>query len=360
MGVFAVIFICLFFYRQLGYVAYGEHRSPLLTFTEEGFGTLAGLAVFPLAYLVAIRFPLVSRNWRRNLLAHLVAVCLISLVHTTILVIARCGLFPLIGFGNDGFGDIRMRYPMEFAHFFIFYWVGVSLISLFHEVRFARERELRQAKLETSLAEVQLQNLRLQLEPHFLFNALNAISAAIYEHPRSADEMICRLADLLRQLLKSDRSQQIPLSRELELLQLYTRIMEARLENRLKLNIDLESAAEQALVPQLLLQPLVENAIRHGMDPLTFEIDIALSAYLRNDELELVIRDHGPGLAGPPLRTTGIGLRNTAERLGRLYGSRQTLRIGNAEDGGARIEIRIPFHAAGPMEQTPVLERLYV
>ena len=172
LGVFGTIFICLSFYRQLDFVANGQHRRPLLTFAEEGAGVLAGFAVFPLAYLVAIRFPLVSQRWRRNLLAHLAAVCLISVVHTTIIVIIRASVFPLIGLGNDSYGSIPVRYPMEFAHFFIFYWVGVSLVSLFHEVRFARERELQQAKLEASLAEARLQNLRLQLEPHFLFNTL--------------------------------------------------------------------------------------------------------------------------------------------------------------------------------------------
>lgn len=357
LGVFATLFICLFFYRQLDYVANGKHRAPLLTFAEEGVGALAGLAVFPLAYLVAIRFPLVSRNWRRNLLAHLVAVCLISVVHTTVIIVARSTLFPLLSI-NDSYGYLPVRYPMEFAHFFIFYWVGVSLISLFHEVRFARERELQQAELEASLAEAKLQNLRLQLEPHFLFNALNAISAAIYEDPRAADEMVCRLSELLRQLLKSDRSQQILLSRELELLQLYTRIMQARLEDRLKLHLHVEEGAEDALVPQLLLQPLVENAIRHGMGPLTFEVDVAITALLRNGELQLVIRDRGPGLAAPHPQTTGIGLRNTAERLEKLYGSRQSLRIRNAEDGGAMVEIRIPFHTAPKSEQAPVLEHV--
>ena len=355
LGVFATIFICLFFYRQLDYVANGQHRPPLLTFAEEGVGTLAGLAVFPLAYLVAIRFPVVSGRWRRNLLVHLLAVCLISIVHTSIIIFLRTSLFPLLGL-QDGYGYIPVRYPMEFAHLFIFYWVGVSLISLFHEVRFARERELQQAKLEADLAEAQLQNLRLQLEPHFLFNALNAISAAIYEDPRAADKMVCRLADLLRQLLKSDRSQQIPLQRELELLQLYTHIMEARLEHRLKLHVAIEEAAEQALVPQLLLQPLVENAIRHGMDPLTFEVDLTITARLHDAELQLFIRDHGPGLAASHSQTTGIGLRNTSERLEKLYGSHGSLRIHNAAGGGASVEIRVPFQPASETEQPAVLE----
>ena len=360
VGVFAVILICLFFYRQLDYVANGEHRPPLLTFAEEAAGAFAGVVVFPLAYLTAIRFPLVSENWRRNLLAHLIAVCLISVVHTTVIVITRATLFPLLGFGNDSYGSIPVRYPMEFAHFFIFYWVGISLISLFHEVRFARERELQQAKLETTLAEAQLQNLRLQLEPHFLFNALNAISAAIYENPRAADEMVCRLSDLLRHLLKSDRSQEIPLSRELELLQLYTRIMEARFEHRLKLELAIEDGTREALVPQLILQPLVENAIRHGMDSVNFRVDVLITARRDQGELRVTIRDHGSGINEEHPTTTGIGLRNTAERLKRLYEEHHSLRLYNAADGGAVVEIQLPFHTGPVATEAPVPEPVEV
>ncbi len=346
LGLLAALTICLFFYRQLDYVANGEHRPPLLTFLEEAIGGTAGLLVFPLIYLAAIRFPLPSPKWRRNVLAHFLAVCLISPVHTTLIAILRIALFPLFGFENH-YGDLSWRYPMEFAHLFIFYWLGIGLIYLFHEVRFAREHELRQARLEASLAEAQLQNLRLQLEPHFLFNALNAISAAIYENPRVADEMIGRLSELLRQLLKQDATQEVTLAREIELLELYTRIMEARLENRLTFSVDIEEQARQALVPQLILQPLVENAIRHGMNLVSMRFDISVVGRVENGGLKLAVRDHGPGLPTgfpPPDRLThGIGLRNTAERLERLYGHRQSVRIENAAGGGTIVELRVPL-----------------
>lgn len=343
---FAVVLICLFFYRQLDFVANGEPRPALLTFSEEAIGCLSGLIVFPLVYLAAIRFPLPSPNWRSNVLAHVAAVSLISIVHTSLIALLRALILPLIGFGHASYGYLPIRYPMEFAHLFIFYWVGVSLIYLFHEIRFAREREIRQAKLETSLAEAQLQTLRLQLEPHFLFNALNAISAAIYENPRMADEMIGRLGDLLRQLLRSDRSQEIPLTREIELLQLYTRIMEARLEKRLSVEVEMDEAAADALVPQLIFQPLVENAIRHGMSPVTFQANVCIRARRAGNTLELSVRDRGPGIETiEPLRF-GIGLRNTSERLEKLYGPRHRFEIRNAEGGGAIVEIRLPFRPA--------------
>jgi LytS/YehU family sensor histidine kinase len=176
---------------------------------------------------------------------------------------------------------------------------------------------------------------------------LNAISAAIYENPRIADEMIGRLSELLRQLLKQDATQEVTLAREIELLELYTRIMEARLESRLTFSVEIEENARQVLVPQLILQPLVENAIRHGMNLVSMRFDISVKGRLERGGLTLAVRDHGPGLPPglpPPDRLTrGIGLRNTAERLQRLYGERQSVRIENADGGGAIVELRVPL-----------------
>ena len=312
---------------------------------EEAVGGAAGFAVFPFIYLVAIRFPLLSTRWRRNLFFHLVALCLISIVHTSVIALLRMALFPILGFGSEGYGYMPARYPMEFSHLFIYYWVAVSLVYFFHEIRFSREREARQARLERDLAEAQLQNLRLQLQPHFLFNTLNAISAAIYENPGVADEMIGRLSELLRQLLKNDHSQLIPLSREMEILRLYTRIMEARLEDRINVTIAIEAAAAPALVPQFLFQPLVENAIRHGMDS-NFDVRLVIHAQKESNTLRVTIRDHGPGIDESRPLQTGIGLRNTAERLQVLYGQEFSFEIRNASGGGAVVEIHVPFQVA--------------
>ncbi len=343
--------LCLFAYRQLEFVATGLSRPALLTLLEEVVGGLAGFCVFPLIYLVAIRFPLRSPRWRRYLLVHLLAVCLISLVHTTLIAIFRVIVFPVFGFGGVSYGYMPARYPMEFAHLFIYYWVMVSLIYLFHEIRFAREREVSQAKLEASLSAAQLQNLRLQLEPHFLFNALNAISAAIYEDPRVADEMIGRLSDLLRQLLKDERAQLVPLNRELDLLGLYIGIMQARFEHRLRFTTEIVDDVRCASVPQFLLQPLIENAIHHGMDPITFEVDIQLTAHRTSDgRLLLTVKDKGPGLDPEiPLRE-GIGVRNTRERLAHLYGDHQTFSIENARGGsGALVTLLLPYSESGAL-----------
>jgi hypothetical protein len=347
-GVFGLLFICLFTYKYLDFVANGEYVSPLRPLIEEGGGALAGLLLFPVPYWVAVRFPLLSSTWWRNLPVHLLAVCVLSFLLTTIMAVERNILFPLVGLGPYHYGYMPVRYLMEFSNHFLVYWVGVSLVYLYHEVRFARERELNQAKLEANLAEAQLQNLRLQLEPHFLFNALNAISATIYEDPRAADEMIGRLSELLRHLLKSDRSQEVTLAREIDLLKLYTRIMEARLEDRLAIDIDVDPAALNALVPQLLLQPLVENSIRYGVDPNTFQARISVRAHLVNGRLHISVRDYGPGFRDSQKVEGGIGLQNTRDRLAKLYGPEHSLATRNAEEGGALVELDLPIQFAPP------------
>ncbi len=342
LAIFIVLFVSFFFYRYLEQVAVGGDYPALAIFLEELSGIAAGIVLFPLIYYVAIRFPLPSAAWRRNLPIHFLAVCAISFLITNLMWAQRLVLFPLCGLGSYDYGYMPVRYPMEFAKHFFLYWFGIGIIYLFGEIRFAREREVHQAKLEANLAEAQAQNLRLQLEPHFLFNMLNAISAAVYEDPQKADKMICGLSEMLRHLLKENSSQEIPLSAELELLDLYAEVMKARLEHRFKLQLRIDDAVKQALVPQLLLQPLLENAIRHGMNPKTFQIEVSLSACLENSHVHLMVRDSGPGFP-PQGDKGGIGLGNTRERLLRLYGAEGSFTLGNAPEGGAVVQISLPF-----------------
>ncbi len=342
LGLFAVLFVCLFAYKYLDFVAHGDFVSPLRPLIEEGGGVAAALVLFPACYSIAIRFPLSSATWRRNVPIHLIFLCLFSFLLTSAMAISRNVLFPLAGLGKYDYGYMPVRYLMEFSNHFLVYWVGVALIYLFHQIRFAREREIDQAKLEANLAEARLQNLRLQLDPHFLFNTLNTISAVIYENPRAADEMIGRLSNLLRSLFEESHSQEVPLARELVLLDLYTRIMQARFEERLEISTDIDPSLHNALVPQFILQPLVENAIRHGADTDTFRVKILLKAKLVDSRICIIIRDHGPGL-DHSIGESGIGVRNTMERLQNLYGSEQSFQLSNATEGGAMVELTIPF-----------------
>ena len=135
----------------------------------------------------------------------------------------------------------------------------------------------------------------------------------------------------------------MPLAREIEILQLYLRVMEARFEHRLRVSIQLEDELKSALVPQLILQPLVENAIRHGMDPVTFQVEIAIAARRIEQTMVLTVRDRGPGIQTAIASSSGIGLRNTRDRLERLYGREQTFGIANASDGGAIVSLVLPL-----------------
>ena len=351
-GFFFVIFVCLFFYRYLEKVAWHSEGSPWVQIIEEGTGMFAAAAFFPILHEVTIRFPPIGKNWWRYVPVHACLLVAYSATKTTFMYESRRFLFPLFGLGEYQYGDLRVRYFMEGAEDVRGYLGLLTLIFLYHYFRYSAQQELARARLEALLAQAQVQNLRLQLEPHFLFNALNAISAVVYEDPRKADKMISRLSDLLRHLLKQDHEQEIPLGEEIELIRLYTNVMEARLEDRLKVQIERAEGAECALVPQLVLQPIVENAIKYGASPSTFQVDVKVTARLDNGDLRLTVRDHGPGWPKGHGERHGIGIRNTEERLAKLYGSEDLLRCSNPEGGGAQVEIRVPFHTeAQPMAE---------
>jgi LytS/YehU family sensor histidine kinase len=227
------------------------------------------------------------------------------------------------------------RYPMEFFHDVIVYVVIVSVLYLF-------DRQTRAAELETRLAEARLENLRLQLQPHFLFNALNAISSAVYEDPRKADALIAGLGNLLRTTISDSDAQVVPLERELETLQLYLDIMRHRFEDRLQVDMHIAPDVQKALAPHLLLQPLVENSIRHGVDPISHVVKVTITAERDGGQTRLQVRDSGRGLPKTGMRT-GTGLSNTAERLRQLYGPDHELQFKNCEDGGLLVTVAFPY-----------------
>jgi LytS/YehU family sensor histidine kinase len=274
---------------------------------------------------------------------------LFSAAHTSLMAISRHALFPLAGLGAYDYGTMSVRYFMEFSNDVVVYWLGVTLIYLFDHYRESRDREVVTAQLETQLAQAQLQALRLQLQPHFLVNALNTISSMIYENPRAADHMIARLSDLLRLLLRESNRQEVTLSEEIDLLNLYLDIMRARFEERMVITFDVEPEARGALVPQLILQPLVENSIRHGADPESGAVHIDVSARREGEMLLLEVRDDGPGLREDALVASGngIGLANTAKRLDQLYGASHDFELEGVAGGGLRVNVKLPFRSDG-------------
>jgi LytS/YehU family sensor histidine kinase len=211
----------------------------------------------------------------------------------------------------------------------------------------ARERETQATRLTAQLAEARLGALRMQLNPHFLFNSLNAITVLVRDqNTAAASRMLELLSDVLRLALRADGSHETPLSTELDFLERYLAIEQVRFSDRLRPRIQVDAAIRRAAVPQLILQPLVENALRHGIARRADAGLLEVTARRDGDTLVLTVRDDGPGLepAGQP--AAGVGLANTRARLAALYGDRATLEIANAAGGGVLVTIRLPYHEA--------------
>jgi LytS/YehU family sensor histidine kinase len=214
----------------------------------------------------------------------------------------------------------------------------------------ATELRAEAAELHSQVTDARLNALRTQLNPHFLFNTLNAVSTLVDEDPPGARRMIARLSDLLRHTLGEGDEQEIPLARELEMLRRYMDIMEVRFQGKVELSIETDPSLDNALVPNLVLQPLVENAFRHGLAPMQTVGRVAVRAARDDGELVLSVRDNGSGPATPVRE--GVGLTNTRARLTQLYGARQGLALSAAEGGGALVEVRLPYHTTSHRRTT--------
>ncbi|MDB4874123.1 MAG: signal transduction histidine kinase, LytS [Gemmatimonadetes bacterium] len=208
-----------------------------------------------------------------------------------------------------------------------------------------RRLQAETAQLQAQLAEAQLAVLRTQLNPHFLFNTLHAISSLVERDPRGVRRMIARLSELLRHTLEETSEQEITLERELELLKRYLEIMEVRFQGRLQVTIDVDDSVREALVPNLMLQPLVENALKHGVSAIEDPGQVQVRVVRSGDDVVMSVRDNGPGPGDPP-GEHGVGLRNTVQRLRQLYGARQRFSLRAASGGGTIAEVSLPYHVA--------------
>jgi signal transduction histidine kinase len=229
-----------------------------------------------------------------------------------------------------------------------FYWLLLLAYQGWHYYQRYRERERRATELEGQLARAQLEALRMQLHPHFLFNTLNTIAALIHEQPEAADRTLTRLGELLRFSLDRTDTHEIPLRQEVGFLRRYLEIEQARFGDRLRVRIEVPAELEGALVPALVLQPIVENAIRYGVEQREGAARIAIRAARRADRLELTVCDNGPGLpsGANAFPCEGVGLSNTRSRLRHLYGDCQSLELRPAEGGGLEARLTLPFRAA--------------
>jgi len=349
----SAIALLLFLYRYLDAVVGGRAVEVLPPLINEFTGVYGSVLLLPLLIRFIRRHPLDRGHWPSALPAYVGAAMLFGVTHTTWMWASRGVLFRLFGLGGNEFHPTPSRYAMEFSLQLIVVGLTTAFVHVLDRYRAARERELRHSQLQASLARAQLQALQAQLQPHFLFNALNAISSAMYEDVERADTMIARLSDLLRHVLRTTRAQTISLEEELRILDPYLELMRARFGARLRVELEIDEGARVAAVPALLLQPLVENAAQHGTPEPPLPARIAIGARRLGDVLVVEVADNGPGM--PPGRTPigqGIGLSNTAERLRALYGERAALEWENLPGGGFLVRVRLPYHDALPASST--------
>lgn len=315
-------------------------------------GSLADWYVFALLSLPAIaltrRFNLGGRFWGQRMALHLMA----SAVYSLLWILVRAGLahvlVPLRG-AEMPFNEL-LRYVLVATFFFnlIVYWVVVTGTHAVEYYRSLREREVRLMELEKRLASAQLQALRMQLNPHFLFNALNGIGTLMYRDVDLADAMLVKLAELLRHVLEHGFSQRVPLRKELAFLDRYLELEQMRFGDRLRIVREVEPGALDGWVPSLILQPLVENAIKHGMEPLTRPGTVTIRAKVfgaaREARLRLEVEDDGVGLGAKSKNSsTGLGTGNVRSRMAQMYGARGHFELGPGESGGVKARIEIPL-----------------
>jgi two-component sensor histidine kinase len=351
LGLVAAAGLLQFWYHYLEILAGRDTQPALKPFINEMSGSLAaGLLFFAVLWLVR-RNPLRRAGWPRQMPVYLGGLLLFSAADTTVMWGLRSLLYPLAGLGRYDYGVMPLRYFMELPFQAMVFAIMVGAISATGALRAAREREVRAAQLESSLARAQLRSLRLQLQPHFLFNALNTISSTMYREPARADEMLGQLSELLRASLRTAQTDEVALEVELETLDGYLGIMRARFGERLRIDSRIDPEARHALVPSMILQPLVENAIHHGNAECLGEGRVELRASAREGELILEVEDDGPGAAsGSDALHAGTGLSATAERLQLLYGERHRFEAGNAPGGGFLVRAVLPFRPAEQAE----------
>jgi two-component sensor histidine kinase len=295
----------------------------------------------PVVWL-ARRFDFESGNRARSFAVHLPGSLVFSLTYMVLR--AWIGRWQ----SEASFAEAFLPLLVKTWHFnLLIYWVIVAVTFAFNYYRKYRERELRAVELEKRLAQAKLQALQMQLNPHFLFNTLHSVSALMHQDVEAADGMITRLSDLLRTALDSSDTQEVTLRQELEFLQRYLEIEQTRFGSRLTVKTDIAPDTLDAQVPNLILQPLVENAIRHGIEPHAKPGRIELRAQHAAGTLVLDVCDNGAGLGKNEPAEEGVGLSNTRARLRTLYGEAHGFELRDAPGGGLHARLIIPFRTTG-------------
>ncbi|HWN99530.1 MAG TPA: histidine kinase [Blastocatellia bacterium] len=303
-------------------------------------------ALTPLVLFLAHRFPVVRERWLRNLLIQIFASVVIGFGTR---VFHDLMFINLISDPKRSFSLVKLllNVYLIFDYGAMIYWLIVLITYVFDYYRRYRGGEIRATRLEAQLALSQLQALKMQLQPHFLFNTLHSISALVYKDAEAADNMIARLGDFLRLTLENEGAQEVSVQQELEFLKCYLDIERIRFRDRLTVRFKIDPQVLDARLPNLILQPIVENAIKHGIAPQTSAGRIEIEASRLNGLLHVQVTDNGSGLqpngdSGMIIKE-GVGLANTQARLQQLYGNDHRLDMINTTQGGFSVILEIPF-----------------
>jgi len=329
-----------FFFASQLYIYAARTQRPL-SFSRALAWQMAAVCLFalltPLTLWLSRRFRIERTNWRRTVLVHAAAGTLIAATW------AAGHVLLDVWFGRD-FSKLTLDRLLRMTFFMLdkellVYWVIVLISHAANYYQRYREGELR-------ASQAQLQALKMQLHPHFLFNALHSISALVHTDAEAADRMIARLGDFLRLTLETSATQEVPLRQELEFLNCYLDIERVRFNDRLTTRVEVEPQALNCRVPNLILQPIVENAIRHGIALRSAPGRVEVRAERRGGVLRLEVCDNGPGLPPDEAHVTsdghGVGLANTHARLAQLYGAGYSLEMTNDPRGGLLVSIELP------------------
>jgi signal transduction histidine kinase len=346
-------FIGIVFTLQMYFTSYRSERPVKLTdaiYLQMTWSYLWALAT-PLVLWTASRLPIERNNWLRSTLIHvpisIVLSCILTAIGHVVLWLywgwsegrpfsfERMGRFVLANF-SEGIG--------------IYMLIALTSYAFSYYSRY-REGQVRTLQLEAQLSKAQLEALKMQLQPHFLFNTLHSVSALLSQDTDAARRMISRLGDFLRLTLENSGSDEVTLQQEMDFLNCYLEIERIRFQDRLVTRIDVSPDTLEAKVPNLILQPIVENAIRHGIASRSTPGLIEIEAKHMNGLIRIQVRDNGPGVSdhriSENLCNRGLGLANTEKRLESLYGSRHHFDLRNNPNGGFVVTMEFPFHQNG-------------
>lgn len=295
----------------------------------------------PAVFWMARRYPVTRGTLTRTIPLHFGAAIVLCVAWAGAGILLSWAMFRSTPYGGGAVSWFFTTLPFGVAVYF-------AVLGVAHAAAFfleARERETQAARLSAQLAEARLGALRMQLQPHFLFNSLNAIAVTVRDRDTAtATRLIEQLGDVLRRVMRADRPPEVTLAEELEFVRQYLAIEEVRFSDRLRPTFDIEPGLERAAVPEFVLQPLVENALRHGLARRVTATLLRIEARREGDELVLRVTDDGPGPdEAPAEETTGVGLMNLRERLASLYGARARLELVGTPGGGAIATVRLPY-----------------